>query len=483
MPASEPTTQAAAPAFPGAFPAAFMDQDFLLDTAVARALYHEHAAALPIVDYHCHLVPRELADRKRFRNITELWLGADHYKWRLMRSAGLPESLITGEAADRDKFLAFCSVLPLAIGNPLYHFCHLELRRLFDCDTIISGSTAPLLWDQLNARLSALDAWSLLARARVEVVCTTDDPADDLQPHRALAQSALATRVLPSLRPDQAMRIGHPDFLPYLDALGERAALPIRSFAALVEALAGRIAWFKAHGARLTDHAVDLPLPAPLPTRAELEALLSRRLRGEALDAGEQARYAAGFLRAVAPLYHQHGLAMCLHIGAQRNNSQRALRLLGPDSGHDAISEQPLGPGLRQLLDELHAADALPRTVLFCSHPGHYEVLATLLAAFQDHSCAGKLQLGPAWWFNDHRDGNLRQLRALASYGLLGTFIGMVTDSRSLASYPRHEYFRRLLCRQLGRWVHDGEYPHDPATLGQLVRAICYGNAKRYFDL
>jgi glucuronate isomerase len=459
----------------------FLDEDFLLDTELARRLYHEHAEALPIIDYHSHLVPAEIAARRRFRSITELWLGADHYKWRLMRSAGVAEALITGDAPDRDKFLAFCGVLPLAIGNPLHHFCHLELRRIFGSDAVISESTAPRLWEELNQRLDSLDAWSLLRQARVEVACTTDDPADDLEPHRELAGTDLTTRVLPSLRPDQAMRIGHPGFIPYLETLGQAAQRTIRSFADLLEALERRIVFFRTRGARLSDHAVDQPLPAPLPDRRELEVLFSQRVQGATLSAEQESRYAAGLLRELAPLYHRHDLAMCLHIGAQRNNSTRMLRLLGPDSGHDSIGERPLGPGLAALLDTLEQAGERPRTVLFCINPGHYEVLATLLGSFQDASAAGRLQLGPAWWFNDHRDGNLRQLRCLASYGVLGTFIGMVTDSRSFASFPRHEYFRRLLCRQLGRWVTDGEYPDDPEALARLVRGICYGNAREYF--
>lgn len=461
---------------------AFLDPDFLLDTETARALYHTHAAALPIIDYHSHLVPQEIAERKRFRSITELWLGADHYKWRLMRAAGVAEPLITGDAPDRDKFLAFCSVLPLAIGNPLHHFCHLELRRLFDCDTVIGAETAPRLWDVLNEQLAERDAWWFLTQARVDVACTTDDPADDLAAHRALAESPLKTRVLPSLRPDRAMRISHPGFLDYLDVLGRATQRSIRTFAELMDALAQRIVAFRAAGARLSDHAVDQPLPAPLPTLQELEALFAARLHGP-LRPDQEARYTAGLLHALAPLYHQHGLAMCLHIGAQRNNSSRMLAALGPDSGHDSIGEQPLGPGLLALLDALDRDGTLPRTVLFSIHPGQYEVLATLLGSFQGAGTAGRLQLGPAWWFNDHLDGNLRQLRCLASYGVLGTFIGMLTDSRSFASFPRHEYFRRLLCRQLGQWVEGGEYPDDDAALRAIVRGICYENAKRYFDL
>lgn len=459
----------------------FLDDNFLLDTEIARTLYHDVAATLPILDYHSHLDPAEIATRKRFANITELWLGADHYKWRLMRAAGIAEDLITGTANDRDKFLAFCSVLPLAIGNPVHHFCHLELRRIFDCETIISADTAPRLWDVLNERLTALDVWSLLSRARVEVACTTDDPADDLTHHQALREAALKTRVLPALRPDRAMRLGHPHFIDALHTLGQAADINIGSFAELVEALSRRVAFFRAQGARLTDHAVDQTLPAPLPTLREMQELFADRLAGSPISAHCEARWTAGLLRELAPIYKQHGLAMCLHIGAQRNNSRRALQLLGPDSGHDSIGEQPLGAGLASLLDALDETNTLPRTVLFCGNPGHYEALATLLGSFQDSSAAGKLQLGPAWWWNDHRDGNLRQLRCLASHGLLGTFIGMVTDSRSFASFPRHEYFRRLLCRQLGRWVSGGEYPNDRDALHSLVTAICHGNARRYF--
>lgn len=461
---------------------AFLDEDFLLDGPLARALYHEVAAPLPILDYHSHLVPAELAARKRFRNITELWLGADHYKWRLMRSAGVPEALITGDADEREKFRAFCRVLPLAIGNPVHHFCHLELRRLFATPLVICAENADALWEATSARLAELDCWALLQRSNVEVVCTTDDPADSLAEHQALAGSALSTRVLPALRPDRAMRINHPGFTSYLDTLGQAAGLTIDSFAALLHALARRIDFFHSLGCRVSDHGVDLPLPTSLPTLAELEALFARRLQGARLSGAEESQYIGGLLRELAPHYHRKGLAMCLHLGALRNVSSRRLAELGPDAGFDTIGEMPLAVGLATLFDALDRERQLPRTLLFPSNPVHNALLAALIGSFQDDTAAGKLQLGPAWWFNDHKDGNLAQLRSLASHGVLGTFVGMVTDSRSFASYPRHEYFRRLLCRLLGHYVEAGEYPDDRPRLRALVEGICYRNAKIYFN-
>ncbi len=459
----------------------FIDEDFLLDSGTARRLYHEHAAQLPIIDYHSHLPPAEIQSRKRFADITELWLGADHYKWRLMRSAGVAEELITGRAAPRDKFLAFCQVLPLAIGNPVHHFSHLELRRLFDIPLIINGDNGPTLWDLINARLQDLDTWSFLHKSRVEIVCTTDDPADDLLPHRELAATSLATRVLPALRPDQAMRINHPGFPEYLTRLSACAGEKIQSFAALAAALAQRAAYFARHGARLGDHSIEVTLPAAVPDAATLEALFALRLGGTALSPQQEAQYVCGLLLALGRIYHHHGWAMCLHIGALRNSNTRRWERLGGDSGHDSIGEYALLPGLARLLDALDRTAQLPRTVLFCLNPAQNAVLATLLGSFQEGGAAGKLQLGPAWWFNDHREGNLEQLRTLAAHGVLGTFVGMVTDSRSFASYPRHEYFRRLLCRQLGAWVEQGEYPDDAQALAQLVRGICCDNARAYF--
>jgi glucuronate isomerase len=463
--------------------AAFMDEDFLLDTALARRLYREVAAELPVIDYHSHLQQGEIAARLKFQNLAQLWLGGDHYKWRLMRTAGVAEDFITGQQSDEAKFRAFCKVLPLAIGNPIYHWSHLELRRLFGITLTINEANAGQIWDQANAKLAQMDCWSFLEQARVEVACTTDDPADDLAQHEAIARSELRTRVLPAYRPDKAMRINQPGFVAYLDRLGQAAGLRIDSFASLVQALAARVAYFHARGARISDHAIDLP-PAVDPVEpAELEALFARRLSGNLLDQAQQSAWLRGLMEALGRCYAAQGWAMCLHIGAQRNNNSRRLSELGPDTGYDSISDMSCSAGLAALLDALDRSDELPKTLLFCLNPQMNEVLSTLIGAFQDGSVAGKLQFGPAWWFNDHKDGNLQQLQTLANHGVLGSFVGMVTDSRSFASYPRHDYFRRLLCRQLGQWVEAGEYPADLEALSQIVRAVCYDNAKRYFGL
>lgn len=462
---------------------AFMDHNFLLDTEVAQQLYREVAADLPIIDYHSHLQQGEIAAKKQFRNIAELWLAGDHYKWRLMRSAGVPEECVTGSQSDEAKFLAFCRVLPLAVGNPIYHWCHLELQRIFGITLTINAANAPRIWEEANAMLAGLNCWTLLEQAKVEVACTTDDPVDDLVQHESIARSGLSTRVLPAFRPDAAMRINRPGFADYLATLGTVCGTRIAHYSDLVAALANRVAYFHQRGARISDHAIDVPISPESVSVDACEALLSKRLAGSLLSEAEQAAFQRGLLQDLGAIYARHQWAMCLHIGAQRNNSQRGMQMLGPDTGYDAISDAGHSRGIAGLLDALDADCMLPKTLLFCLNPAMNEMLAALIGCFQDGSVAGKVQMGPAWWFNDHKDGNLRQLRALANHGVLGTFVGMVTDSRSFASYPRHDYFRRLLCRQLGRWVHDGEYPNDRDALETIVRGVCYDNAKRYFAL
>ncbi|MDR3480585.1 MAG: glucuronate isomerase [Burkholderiaceae bacterium] len=461
----------------------FIDQDFLLSTAIARKLYHEVAANLPIVDYHSHLPQGEIASRKVFRNLADLWLGGDHYKWRLMRTCGVSEDFITGDQSDEAKFRAFCKVLPLAIGNPIHHWSHLELRRLFGIELNINAANAGAIWETANAKLAGMDTWAFLEQAGVEIACTTDDPADDLMQHDEIAKSALKTRVLPAFRPDRAMRINRDDFPQYLAHLGDVAGVAIHSFAELVTALTRRVAYFHARGARISDHAVDTVLPATVPTAQQLEDLFARRIAGQLLNEAEVGQYLSGLLAQIGKEYARHDWAMCLHIGAQRNNNRRMLARLGPDTGYDSMSDLSISAGLAALLDALDSDDTLPRTMLFCLNPAMNDVLSTMIGNFQDGSVAGKIQFGPAWWFNDHKEGNLQQLIGLANHGVLGTFVGMVTDSRSFASYPRHDYFRRLLCRQFGLWVEGGEYPADLDALAQIVRGICYDNAKQYFKL
>jgi len=459
----------------------FVTEKFLLNTATAERLYGEVARDLPIIDYHSHLPPQEIAARRTFRNIAELWLGGDHYKWRQMRTCGLPEAVITGPAADVDKFNAYCRIMPLLAGNPIYHWSHLELKQLFGIDLEINEANAPKIWEEANAALAAMTSWTFLERARVEVTCTTDDPADDLESHAALAGSALATRVLPAFRPDAVMRVNAPAFPARLARLAGVSGVRIDSFDALVEALDSRVAFFHAHGARVSDHALDLALPAGRVAPARLEEIFAKRLDGGALTDAETGVYLSGLLERLGSIYARFSWTMCLHVGAQRDNSSRMLAALGPDVGCDSVSDMSCSVGLASLLDRLDAAGCLPKTMLFCLNRSMNDILSTLTGCFQDGSVAGKVQFGPAWWFNDHLDGNLEQLRTLANHGALGVFVGMVTDSRSFASYPRHDYFRRLLCRQLGLWAEAGELSSDFGVLSRIVRGVSYENAKSYF--
>jgi len=461
----------------------FIDEHFLLTTGVARKLYKEVAADLPVIDYHSHLQQGEIAARKTFRNIAELWLGGDHYKWRLMRTSGVAEAFITGDRSDEEKFRAFCKVLPLAIGNPIYHWSHLELRRIFNIDLLINEQNASAIWEQANAKLATMDTWSLLEQAKVEIACTTDDPADDLLQHAEIAKSDLKTRVLPAYRPDKAMRINNPGFAEYVVHLSQVAAMPVTSFAELIVALAARVAFFHERGGRISDHAIDIALPTVAATAEQVEAMFTKRMAGELLSDLEQAQYLRALLESVGAVYAKFGWTMCLHIGAMRNNNRRMLDTLGPDTGFDSIGDMTTSNGLVALLDALDVKDTLPKTMLFNLNPAMNEVLSTMIGNFQDGSVAGKVQFGPAWWFNDHKTGNLAQLVAFGNHSVLGVFVGMVTDSRSFASYPRHDYFRRLVCRQLGEWVEAGEYPDDFDALSTIVRGICYDNAKKFFQL
>lgn len=462
----------------------FMDEDFLLETPCARKLYHEYAAPQPILDYHCHLPPAEIAGNKRFRNITELWLGGDHYKWRFMRSSGVTEDFITGSQPDREKFRRFCAVLPMGIGNPLYHWCHLELRRYFGIDTLVSAQTADSLWDTCNARLEQPDffARSLMLRANVRVACTTDDPADDLAHHQALAADAsFAVNVLPTFRPDRSINIDRPEFPDYIGSLAQASGVRIARFADVTRALDARIDCFARHGCRASDHGLDIAAFYAEASEHELDSILARAMGGEALTAKEVEKYKTGVLLHLGSEYAKRNWAMQLHIGAQRNNNTRMFNALGADSGWDSISDGAVSVKLARCLDALDRDDRLPRTILYCLNPMHNEVLGTMIGNFQDGRVLGKMQFGSGWWFNDQKDGMIRQLTALASLGNLGAFVGMLTDSRSFLSYVRHEYFRRILCNLVGAWVENGEYPQDWVQLKRVVEGVCYGNASRYF--
>ena len=461
---------------------AFLDDDFLLTTPTARRLY-QVARSMPILDYHCHLDPKEIAQDRRFENITQVWLGGDHYKWRLMRANGVDEAYITGDAPDREKFQKWAETLELAIGNPLYHWSHLELRRYFGYEGVLNGDTAQEVWELCNQKLQepGMSARSLIANSGVTLVCTTDDPADSLEWHQQLAQdSSFPVKVLPAWRPDAAMGLERPEYLDYLQRLGQAAGVEIRTYADLKEALLSRMAFFDKMGCRASDHALTAAVCQPA-SEEELERVFQKRLEGEPLTQEELAAFQTGFLRFVAGEYKRLGWVMQLHYGCRRNNNTRMFHKLGRDTGYDAVLQGTPSLEMAAFLDLLASQDALPRMVLYSLNPNDDEGLNSVIGCFQDGTPLGRIQQGSAWWFNDHKAGMVKQLTAFANGGLLGNFIGMLTDSRSFLSYPRHEYFRRILCELLGAWVENGEYPADWKALEKMVRGVCYNNAVEFF--
>ena len=461
---------------------AFLDDDFLLTTPTARRLY-QVARSMPILDYHCHLDPKEIAQDRRFENITQVWLGGDHYKWRLMRANGVDEAYITGDAPDREKFQKWAETLELAIGNPLYHWSHLELRRYFGYEGVLNGDTAQEVWELCNQKLQepGMSARSLIANSGVTLVCTTDDPADSLEWHQQLAQdSSFPVKVLPAWRPDAAMGLERPEYLDYLQRLGQAAGVEIRTYADLKEALLSRMAFFDKMGCRASDHALTVAVCQPA-SEEELERVFQKRLEGEPLTQEELAAFQTGFLRFVAGEYKRLGWVMQLHYGCRRNNNTRMFHKLGRDTGYDAVLPGTPSLEVAAFLDLLASQDALPRMVLYSLNPNDDEGLNSVIGCFQDGTPLGRIQQGSAWWFNDHKAGMVKQLTAFANGGLLGNFIGMLTDSRSFLSYPRHEYFRRILCELLGAWVENGEYPADWKALEKMVRGVCYNNAVEFF--
>ena len=461
---------------------AFLDDDFLLTTPTARRLY-QVARSMPILDYHCHLDPKEIAQDRRFENITQVWLGGDHYKWRLMRANGVDEAYITGDAPDREKFQKWAETLELAIGNPLYHWSHLELRRYFGYEGVLNGDTAQEVWELCNQKLQepGMSARNLIANSGVTLVCTTDDPADSLEWHQQLAQdSSFPVKVLPAWRPDAAMGLERPEYLDYLQRLGQAAGVEIRTYADLKEALLSCMAFFDKIGCRASDHALTVAVCQPA-SEEELERVFQKRLEGEPLTQEELAAFQTGFLRFVAGEYKRLGWVMQLHYGCRRNNNTRMFHKLGRDTGYDAVLQGTPSLEVAAFLDLLASQDALPRMVLYSLNPNDDEGLNSVIGCFQDGTPLGRIQQGSAWWFNDHKAGMVKQLTAFANGGLLGNFIGMLTDSRSFLSYPRHEYFRRILCELLGAWVENGEYPADWKALEKMVRGVCYNNAVEFF--
>ncbi|MFB6326658.1 glucuronate isomerase [Pantoea deleyi] len=464
----------------------FMTEDFLLEGEFARRLYHDYAKDQPIFDYHCHLPPQQIAENYRFANLYDIWLKGDHYKWRAMRANGVAEALITGDASDREKFDAWARTVPHTIGNPLYHWTHLELRRPFGITgTLLSETTADSIWDRCNALLAqeSFTTRGIMQQMNVKMVGTTDDPLDDLRYHRAMADDAsFSVKVLPSWRPDKAFNIDAETFLPWIAALEQLTDISVQRFDDLRRALHQRLDHFAAHGCRISDHALDVVCYAEADD-ATLDAILARRRSGAAPNPQETAQFKTAVLVWLGSEYARRGWVQQYHIGALRNTNPRQFQLLGPDVGFDSINDQPLAAPLARLLGAQNRDNALPKTILYCLNPRDNEVLATMAGNFQGEGQAGKMQFGSAWWFNDQLDGMQRQMTQLAQVGLLSRFVGMLTDSRSFLSYTRHEYFRRLLCQMIGQWVERGEAPADEALLGQMVRNICFDNARDYFGI
>ena len=461
----------------------FLDKDFLLNTEAAKKLYHEAAESQPVIDYHCHLNPREIWEDVRYENITQVWLGGDHYKWRLMRSAGVPERYITGDASDREKFEKYAEVLGKAVGNPLYHWSHLELRRYFGYEGILNRETAGEVWELANAKLrtEGFSARGLIRMSNVETVCTTDDPADTLEWHEKLAADpTFPVAVLPAWRPDKAMYIEKEDWPAYLARLEAAAGMKIGSFDELKQALRRRLDFFAAHGCRLSDHGMAYVMYAPAGA-GEIEQIFRDRLEGRLPGPEAEAKYKYAFMSAMAAEYRQRDWVMQLHYGVRRDNNPVMFRAIGPDTGFDCADNYTPAGQTAAFLGALEDAGNLPKTILYSLNPADNAVIGSIIGCFQNDMAAGRVQHGSAWWFNDHFDGMAAQMKSLAALGYLAGFVGMLTDSRSFLSYPRHEYFRRILCRILGQWVEEGFYPEDYGTLKEIVADISYRNAKKYF--
>lgn len=461
----------------------FMDQDFLLSTETAKTLYHNFAEKMPILDYHCHINPEEIAKDKKFDNITQVWLGGDHYKWRQMRSNGIDEKYITGDASDREKFQKWAETLEKAIGNPLYHWSHLELQKYFGYTGALNGETAEEVWNLCNAKLQedSMSVRNLIKQSGVTLICTTDDPIDSLEWHKFLKEDeSFQVEVLPAWRPDKAMNIEKPTYLEYLKQLEVVSGLKIGSFAELKAALKNRMEFFHKMGCKVSDHALEYVMYEPI-SEDRLEEIFAKRLNGKEITRQEELQFKTAFMIFVGKEYNRMGWVMQLHYGCKRDNNDFRFKQLGADTGFDCINNYAPSAQMADFLNALNAADELPKTILYSLNPNDNASIGTILGCFQDTSVAGKLQQGSAWWFNDHKVGMMEQMTSLANLGLLGNFIGMLTDSRSFLSYTRHEYFRRILCELIGNWVENGEYPADMKVLGKMVENISYNNAVEYF--
>jgi glucuronate isomerase len=466
----------------------FMDKDFLLTTETAKKLYHDYAKKMPIIDYHCHLQPKEIYEDKKFRNISEVWLGAgdrygDHYKWRALRARGYGEDYISGAADDRERFNILVESIPYTIGNPLYHWCHLELKRYFGIEEIISPQNADIIWEKANKKLETLTAREMMYLHNVQTVCTTDDPTDSLEWHiKMKSDPTLKVKILPAFRPDKGINVELDWFSDWITKLSDVVGYEIKAVGALTKALAERIEFFDSVGCKVSDHGLDIVCYEDA-SEEEVNKIFLKGLKNDKISNEELDKYKGYILVFLGRQYAKHNWIQQYHIGALRNNSKRMLKEIGADTGFDAINDSLIAAKLSKLLDKLDSTNELPKTVLYNLNPRDNEVIAVLGGCFQGVGTGikGKIQFGSAWWFLDQKDGMEKQIEALSQVGLLSQFIGMLTDSRSFLSYTRHEYFRRILCNKLGNLVENGEYPADIEFLGKIVEDICYNNAKEYF--
>lgn len=461
----------------------FLDDNFLLSTPVAQKLYHQYADTCPILDYHCHINPKEIYEDRKFENITQVWLGGDHYKWRQMRSHGIDEKYITGDASDYDKFIKWAETLQFAIGNPLYHWSHLELKKYFGYNGYLNTSTADEVWNLCNEKLQhgGLTVRNLIKQSNVTLICTTDDPIDTLEWHTKIANdNTFDVQVLPAWRPDKAMNITKPDFIDYIKQLSNTSNISIDSFEDLLQALYIRMDFFASLGCNVSDHALEYVMFSPASTE-EIETIFSKRIDNQYITQEEEMKFKTAFMTAMGKEYHKRNWIMQLHYGCKRDNNTLKYKQLGPDTGYDCINNYAPSSQMADFFNQLITTDELPKTIIYSLNPNDNSTIGSILGCFQDDTCIGKIQQGSAWWFNDHKTGMIDQLVSLANLGLLGNFIGMLTDSRSFLSYTRHDYFRRILCDLIGGWVENGEYPDDYEVLEEIIKGISYNNAVRYF--
>ncbi|WP_158859998.1 glucuronate isomerase [Lunatibacter salilacus] len=461
----------------------FLTEDFLLQSDFAKTLYHNHAKKMPIIDYHCHLSPHDIATNRQFKNFSDIWLAGDHYKWRAMRTLGVNEKYITGDASDKEKFQKWAESVPHTLRNPLYHWTHLELRAYFGIDKLLTAETGPAIYDQVNYLLKEDDyrTRGLLEKMNVEVVCTTDDPTDSLEYHQAAKKEGIALKLLPAFRPDKAYGVENPAaYKEYLQKLGDVSGIMPTSYENLLAALENRVAYFHENGGRLSDHGLE-QLYFFEKGKYNIQALFQSVLDGKELSIEEVAYFKFETLTALSKMYHAKGWTQQYHLGALRNTNERMLRVLGPDTGFDSIGDFTQATALSKFLNNLDSSDQLAKTILYNLNPADNEVMATMVGNYNDGSVKGKVQFGSGWWYLDQKDGMEKQINTLSNMGILSCFVGMLTDSRSFLSFPRHEYFRRILCNLIGNDVVNGQLPADEPWLGQLVENICYNNAREYF--